>query len=526
MMRWMLLTALAFVATLAGASALEDSDNTSLAALATAERAARQASDSAAVATYRAGLARTVAYVRAHPGIFPVVRSAGARLLTAAERDAARSAWKSMLDYTLALDSLEAFHTDFFLVVDARERARSFHIANNAFRATYRFALDFIGIVENDPKLGIILNDAVDDLGLPAGTYDRYKLRFLNVTAATRFAAYTIAGKAIDPPANAAQARDGGEDAAIILAAGRGRVEALTAANALNVLRKIGARAIFPAQAGISEWMGDTKVLRRKRSLISPTQVEALGRQLLPGDIMLQRREWYVSNVGLPGFWSHAALSVGTAEERRVFFGTDEVRRWVESRGEASGDFERLLEHKYPVAYEASRTPREHGRQPRVLEAISEGVLFTTLEHSADADSVVVLRPRLDRVAIAAALERAWAYFGRPYDFNFDFQTDSAIVCTELIFKAFEPSAQIAGLHFRLEEILGRTAIPANAIARQFHEEHGTPAAKLDFIAFLDGQEKAGVAVEAGVAEFRSSWRRPKWHVLVQDAASAPDVTR
>ena len=86
-----------------------------------------------------------------------------------------------------------------------------------------------------------------------------------------------------------------------------------------------------------------------------------------------------------------------------------------------------------------------------------------------------------------------------------------------MIYKAFEPSAEIPGLRLDLEEILGRTAIPANAIARQFDKQYGTPVAQFDFVAFLDGQEKAGSAVEAGVEEFRKSWQRPKWHVLVQE---------
>jgi hypothetical protein len=489
-----------------------------LAALTPSERGARQAVDLASLATYRAGLARTVAYARAHPELFPTARPAGARLLTADERDAVRTAWKSMLDFTIALDSLERFHADFYLLTDTRARARSLHIAGGAFRVAYRFALDFVTIAENDPKLGIVLNDSVDDLGLPAGTYDRYKFRFLNVAAATRFAAYALAGQAFGPLDDAATARAAGEDNARILEAGRGRGEALTAANAISVLRKLGAGAVFPAQAGISAWMGDTKVLRHQRSLITPRQIEELRGRMLPGDIMLQRREWYLSNVGLPGFWSHAALFVGTPEERRAFFGADDVRRWVMSRGEASGDLERLLERLQRTSPSAAISPQKHGLVPRVLEAISEGVVFTTLEHSAGADSVVVLRPRLDRVGIAAALVRAWAYVGRPYDFDFDFQTDSALVCTELVYKAYEPSAQTAGLRFRLEEILGRTAIPANTIARQFDEEFGTPGAQLDMIAFLDGQEKRGAAVPAGVDEFRASWRRPKWHVLIQDS--------
>lgn len=482
-----------------------------------AELAARQKVDLAAVGTYRSGLARTVAFARSHPELFPATRPDGARLLATAERDAVRAAWKSLLDYTMALGSIENFHDDFALLTDTGARARSFHIANGAFLAAYRFALEFIDLAAGDPKLAVILNDPVADLGLPAGSYDRYKFRFLNVAAATRFAAYAVAGQFLGDPQDAVRARDAKEDSALILAAGRGRGEALTAVNAVNVLRGLGVKAIFPVQAGISVWMGDTKVYRHARSLISPAQVETLRAKMLPGDVVLQRREWYLSNVGLPGFWSHAAIYVGTPEERRAFFNTEEVCRWVVSRGEPSGDLERLLERAFPAARAATLLPPEHGHAQRVIEAISEGVVFTTLEHSVDADSVVVMRPRLPRSAIALALERAWGYAGRPYDFDFDFQTDSALVCTELVYKSFEPSAVAPGLRLALEEIVGRTAIPANSIARQFDSQFGTPEAQFDFIAFLDGQEQAAVAIEAGVEGFRKSWRRPKWHVLVQD---------
>lgn len=497
-----------------------------LADLAPAVLAARQGADLATLATYRAGLARTVAFARSRPEIFRTSRPGGARLLNAADRALASGAWKSLLDFTLALESLEAFHGDFFKLEEHGARARSFHIAGGAFLASYRFALEFIDLAEGDPKLALILNDPVEELGVPAGAYDRYKFRFLNVAAATRFAAYALAGRAFGPPEDARQAGAAREDAASIVAAGRGRGEALTAANAAHVLRQLGDRAFLPVRTAVSAWMGDTKVQRQERSLIDPAQIAGLGKRMLPGDIMLQRREWYLSNVGLPGFWSHAALYVGTPEERRVFFGGEEVRRWVVSRGEPSGDLERLLERAFPAARAATLLPPEGGHAQRVLEAISEGVVFTTLEHSAAADSIVVLRPRLGRISLAAALERAWGYAGRPYDFDFDFQTDSALVCTEVIYKAFEPSRETPGLRLALEEILGRTAIPANAIARQFDAEHGTPAAQFDLVAFLDGQEKSGVAIEAGAAEFRKSWRRPKWHVLVQESAGEASAPR
>ena len=64
-----------------------------------------------------------------------------------------------------------------------------------------------------------------------------------------------------------------------------------------------------------------------------------------------------------------------------------------------------------------------------MIEAIGEGVSFTSLEHSAACDSLAVLRPRLPRAERAQALCRAFHYAGRPYDYNFDFATDSELVC-------------------------------------------------------------------------------------------------
>jgi hypothetical protein len=53
-----------------------------------------------------------------------------------------------------------------------------------------------------------------------------------------------------------------------------------------------------------------------------------------------------------------------------------------------------------------------------VLEAMSEGVLFTSLEHSAAADALAVLRPQLSAVERAAAFVRAFGYAGRPCDYG------------------------------------------------------------------------------------------------------------
>lgn len=55
-----------------------------------------------------------------------------------------------------------------------------------------------------------------------------------------------------------------------------------------------------------------------------------------------------------------------------------------------------------------------------------------------------------------------------------------------------------------------------NGIARLFDKEFDR-AAQLDFVLFLDGNEKKEKAFRADVSEFRTSWQRPKWHIVVQD---------
>jgi len=480
------------------------------------ELTARIASDARAVEIHRRGLGRALNFIHAHPELFPAQPVTAATLPTREQREQIWTTWKSLLDYHLALDSLARHHAAFYRLPTSVAREDSFAVGNAAFLAQYRHALAFIARAENNRELDKILNDPVPELGLPGDGYARFKFRFLNVAIASEFAARQAVGKTIGPGRFAALTQAAKEDADAIWRAGKGQGEALTAKNALKIVQDAGQSAWLPIQAGVSEWMGDTKVYRPERSLISGKQIEQLRARLLPGDVLLERREWYLSNIGLPGYWPHAALYIGTPAERRKFFDDAEVRQWVAAQGRADGDFEALLAQRYPAAYAASQRPQEHQYLPRVIEAISEGVSLTTLEHSADCDALAALRPRLAKPERALAILRAFHYHGRPYDFDFDFATDSELVCTELVFKAYEPSGALRGLNLPLVEMLGRKVMPANEVVRQLDEQWGTARQQFDLVAFLDGHERKG-AVERGEAELRASWRRPKWHILTQD---------
>jgi hypothetical protein len=260
--------------------------------------------------------------------------------------------------------------------------------------------------------------------------------------------------------------------------------------------------------------------------LISQGQIAELAGKLEPGDILLERREWYATNVGIPGYWPHAALYIGTNEERNRYFADPEIRAWLIEEGVADGILETMLERRYPEAYHRSRAPQEAGHPVRVVEAIEGGVSFTSLEHSAAADSLAVLRPRLSKKAKALAIIRSFQYQGRPYDFNFDFLTDAELVCSELIYKVYEKSAGNEGLTLSTSEVLGRRLMSPNDIARLFADEYRTDSPQFDFVYFLDGNEAKGRAFAADVETFLSSWQRPKWHIIQQSLVEDRPASR
>jgi len=477
--------------------------------------------DLRSIAVYREGLASTVGFMRSRPDLFPAQKFRDKRMLSTGQKAQLRRTWQSFLDYCLALEVLQRQHEKFYTLKPRQARRDALLVLYTAFLAQYRYALEFLNRAENDPALDIVFNEPDPDSGLPGKTYADFKYRFLNVVIATRFAALNAVYDYYAPGFSAAVPASISRDRKFIWAMGKGRGEALTFKNGLHIIKQAGFTAWLPVQQGVSEFMGDTKLLRKGSSLISPAQIDAMLPRLEPGDILFERREWYLSNMGLPGFWTHAALFIGRPEERALFFADDAgLCAWLDAQGIGDCDFERFLREKHSGAYALSRAPQEENIPPRILEAIGEGVTFTTFEHSASCDSLAVLRPRLSKTEKARAIDRAFAYVGRPYDFNFDFLTDAALVCSELVYKSYEPAPGYKGLDLPLVEMLGRKLTPPNEIIRQFDRSCGTGRQQTDLVLFYDGIELEKQARESSLEEFRKSWRRPKWHVFVRRPAA------
>jgi hypothetical protein len=93
-----------------------------------------------------------------------------------------------------------------------------------------------------------------------------------------------------------------------------------------------------------------------------------------------------------------------------------------------------------------------------VLEALKDGVRLRPLTETLAVDTFVILRPNLEQESISRAIERAIMHEGKMYNFDFDFFNSDRIVCTEVIFRAYDG---LEDLKFPLRERAGRKTFSA-----------------------------------------------------------------
>jgi hypothetical protein len=245
----------------------------------------------------------------------------------------------------------------------------------------------------------------------------------------------------------------------------------------------------LPIQRGVANAMGNTIISDRGRAyLIEDEQIREMQTHMLPGDIMLQRRNWHVSNVGIPGFWTHAALYTGELETMDTYFS-----ELFPYKGRAT--FTEYLKVVYPEVYTEFQALDTDGNAYAVIESIAPGVVLQSLEASAHADFVVALRPSLTKQDKMLALFKAFGNLGKPYDYNFDFDTRDALVCSELVYDAFfQNLPEKNGLQFEVSTVNGRKIVSPLDIAKKFKSQYGTDKSELSFVYFISSDEATQTA--------------------------------
>ena len=202
---------------------------------------------------------------------------------------------------------------------------------------------------------------------------------------------------------------------------------------------------------------------RHGEALLTPEWVAKLRPFLQPGDILIERANGYLATGFLPGTWTQLALYVGTAEQLKTA-GLDQdlrVQRHLESVGTADA----------------------RGHSPSVIAALGNGVVIISAERMIGAaDSVAVLRPKLNPAQRLEVIARAFEYVGKPYDYAFDFAHTDQLVCSELVARALNGFIDFPG-----EERADQPILSADALVRFWATGEG--GRQLEFVAFVAGNE-------------------------------------
>jgi hypothetical protein len=444
-----------------------------------------------------------------------------ARVYTQAENDRIRALLQSYLNYRSILLRLLGYYSAYETVSREDLRLKSFLLAYVCGLTLFQEGIVLVTPYRDHPRARAKLNEAEPLWGIPPNLFETV---YKNITNSTNV---RLLGEAWDyytsqlrPMAYHGPAE--GPEIAWLHDTIRTQQQFIDQ-NAVDVWegkwdilwRQVEAYRkvpVYNAMAVLGTFAGNVKIWLSPPH-ITQAQIQDLKQILQPGDVILERRNWFLSNGFLPGFWKHMALYVGSAED-------------LERRGLSTDPL--VQPH-----WERFRQSDRHGYQPRVVEVVSAGVIFSPLEHTAAADDLVVLRPRLSEARKNAAIARAFSHYGKPYDFDFDFFSTDKLVCTELIFRAYDEPLHGESVRFPLARIMGRDTMPADEVVRMFAWErsmdaepavHGLPSAsQFEFILFLKGSGWSGRADLVGVADFIRTVERPRGPI---DPSGSPGQER
>ncbi|HPX62501.1 MAG TPA: YiiX/YebB-like N1pC/P60 family cysteine hydrolase [Deltaproteobacteria bacterium] len=159
-----------------------------------------------------------------------------------------------------------------------------------------------------------------------------------------------------------------------------------------------------------------------------------MSTSLRPGDILLEKTPFRLTDKLIPGYWGHAAVWIGT-----------------------ESDLKQLGIWNHPVVKRHHSSIKE-GRL--VTEALRSGVEMNSLEHFMNIDSVGIMRMAEQTPKERAAIViKALRQIGKPYDFNFDVESKGRVYCSKLVYLSY------SGVDWPTKKSMGRTTFTPDDVA-------------------------------------------------------------
>lgn len=424
--------------------------------------------------------------------------------LSESRREKLRTQWQQFVEASFELDLIKQRYRAFYrinMLKNPSLHTNCFVLAYAALIAQHRNILALAQNVNDNENLSTFLNQKNEALGLPANIYNHLKFRLTHTQTLIRLNAGRAYLSLLRPSNEPLQKlitliNEGLKQLDSVITS----MPKMMLLNPVELVEQRAFQTWYPIQKRAAERISYLKASTRAY-LITPKILKPHLEKFAPGDIMLQRREWHATNLGIPGFWTHLAFYTGDLNEIEQAF---EALDYLEGQSPKA-----YLKTNYPEAY--AHMDQSIGRfAPNVIEAKRPGVVVSIVEESALCDSLAVLRPEVSRLDKFKAIEKAFSFVGRPYDYAFDFRNDKALLCSEVVYKGYQ---EAYGFDLETDLVNGRPIFPPNKLALKFDKEFGD-ASQLEFVLFLDGQERSGKVKIETPEKFRASSKRPKWLIL------------
>lgn len=266
----------------------------------------------------------------------------------------------------------------------------------------------------------------------------------------------------------------------------------------------------LPIQKNVfTNTIGNIHVGDRTKKFIEVSQIQEMKKEMVPGDILVHRKNWYASNLGIPGFWTHTGIYTGSLEDMDAFFASEFPRDGHASVSE-------YLKAEMPKVYSVLTEKDKNGYTPSVIESQTHGTLIQSIESSASVDYFGVVRFRLSKAELLEVVLTGFSHYAKPYDFAFDLNTKSEVYCSELVYDAYLKTSKSNGVSFPKALISGRIIVTPNAIVEKYVDELKKDVRELDFVYFLDASEVTQKAFEGDEEAFISTAIRPKYSVRLK----------
>lgn len=413
-----------------------------------------------------------------------VISPAGRSYFVADEDDAVRGL---LISYWQSRNAL-------LELVNSYRKRQSLAAAESAeFLVPYAAALVLVdaarflrGLADNRPPLRRKLNEPATEFGVPGGTYDQIQKSLVSSQHAWQllrakqhfdagredFQSYAAEHNLADVFDIVERLRDRVDVSKFQFA--RAKFATWLDQHARWIGRLMFQQSGYSAQKLAAGMMADVYVKPGHTPSIPTDISQQLADQVLqPGDVILVRKEFAVTNYFLPGHWPHVALVIGGSrilqQMPNLDCDTNSNKNGNDAENQIANaqidriDNELANSTSTPATELASEKARrywaEHlaaGEKTCVLESMKDGVRVRRLASPLASDSFVVIRPQLSDTEKLNAICRVLRHAGKPYDFNFDFSRSDRLVCTEVIYRAYEG---IGPIRFPLVKRMGRPTL-------------------------------------------------------------------